>query len=67
MARRRHRPRGQVQLLCPKCLSPEVDRNPILFGGPLYRCRHCGYEGALVLEQETGSGTDATGTEGGGA
>ena len=62
---RRHRPRGPLQLLCPKCFSPEVVRNVILFGGPSYVCRRCGYEGALVLEQEVAPA--GPGNAGGGA
>jgi hypothetical protein len=54
---RTRRPRKPVQLLCPKCLAPEVDRDPLLFGGPAYRCRKCGYHGPLVLEQDAAGGT----------
>lgn len=62
---RKHRPRQQVQLICPKCLAPEVDRDPLMFGGPAYRCRKCGYNGPLVLEREVADGTvDAGGSRG---
>ncbi|MDE1820552.1 MAG: TFIIB-type zinc ribbon-containing protein [Euryarchaeota archaeon] len=54
----RRRPRGPSILLCPKCLSPEVDRDPLLFGGTRYRCRRCGYEGALVLEKDARNEAD---------
>ncbi len=59
MPPRRRRPKGKVLLLCPKCRSPEVDRDATLFTGATYTCRACGYRGTFVLEEDVPDvGTD---------
>jgi transposase-like protein len=48
----RNRPRPKTILRCPRCLSYEVTSQAILFSGPQYTCRSCGYQGALILEED---------------
>lgn len=48
----RHRPRPKTVLRCPRCLSYEITSLALVFSGSQYVCRKCGYEGALVLEED---------------
>ena len=37
-------------LCCPVCRSTEVYEVIGGYGGQVYRCKHCGYRGSLILE-----------------
>ncbi len=39
-------------LCCPRCGSTEIFLETGGFTGNIYRCKKCGYRGALVLEIE---------------
>ena len=38
------------RLRCPVCGSPEIYEKAGGYMGSLYRCKQCGYSGALVIE-----------------
>jgi transposase-like protein len=46
------RPRPKTVLRCPRCLSYDVTSQAILFSGPQYACKTCGYQGSLILEED---------------
>jgi transposase-like protein len=39
-------------LRCPRCLSYEITSQAIIFSGAQYICKSCGYQGALILEED---------------
>ena len=43
-------------LCCPRCRSIEVYEEIGGYAGTMYRCKKCGYRGALVLEVEEAPG-----------
>lgn len=48
----RRRPRRETVLRCPHCLSPDVLTEVTLFSGARYHCKRCGYQGAVILEED---------------
>lgn len=51
----RRRPRRETVLRCPHCLSPDVLTEVTLFSGARYHCKKCGYQGAVILEEDADS------------
>lgn len=37
-------------LCCPVCQSTEIYEVIGGYGGQVYRCKHCGYRGSLIME-----------------
>lgn len=37
-------------LCCPVCQSMEIYEMIGGYGGQVYRCKHCGYRGSLIVE-----------------
>jgi transposase-like protein len=48
----KRRPKPTTVLRCPQCLSYDIASQAILFSGSQYTCRSCGYQGALILEED---------------
>lgn len=45
--------RGENLFVCPQCGSFEVFPDAIPQLGQLYKCRECGYQGAMVIEADS--------------
>ena len=46
-------------LCCPKCRSIEVYEDLGGYTGTIYRCKKCGYRGALILEVDEEEGPES--------
>ncbi|HDR72406.1 MAG TPA: hypothetical protein ENN85_00575 [Methanoculleus sp.] len=46
---------GTAGICCPQCGSSEVFYESGLYGGRMYRCKQCGYRGALVIAWDGGA------------